>query len=89
MNFVKFEKTMNLTKRQWWEYLLLPLLLFIALNDPSIDFGFQRLNKLLPRHPGDPEKIPKVYVTFTFLGKNYPFLAFRYYKKISKISEIS
>lgn len=30
-----------------------------ALNEPTIDYGFQRLQKLVPRHPGDPEKLPK------------------------------
>lgn len=30
-----------------------------ALNEPTIDFGFQRLAKLIPRHPGDPERLPK------------------------------
>uniref|UniRef100_T1HKG0 COE1_HLH domain-containing protein n=1 Tax=Rhodnius prolixus TaxID=13249 RepID=T1HKG0_RHOPR len=33
--------------------------LFAALNEPTIDYGFQRLQKLIPRHPGDPEKLPK------------------------------
>ena len=31
----------------------------LALNEPTIDYGFQRLQKLIPRHPGDPEKLPK------------------------------
>ena len=31
-----------------------------ALCEPTIDYGFQRLTKLIPRHPGDPEKLPKV-----------------------------
>ncbi|KAL1436239.1 hypothetical protein MTO96_049867 [Rhipicephalus appendiculatus] len=30
-----------------------------TLNEPTIDYGFQRLAKLIPRHPGDPEKLPK------------------------------
>ena len=30
-----------------------------ALTEPTIDYGFQRLHKLIPRHPGDPEKLPK------------------------------
>lgn len=29
------------------------------MNEPTIDYGFQRLQKLIPRHPGDPEKLPK------------------------------
>jgi hypothetical protein len=33
-----------------------------ALNEPTIDYGFQRLQKLIPRHPGDPEKLPKVHI---------------------------
>jgi early B-cell factor len=35
------------------------LLGFSALNEPTIDYGFQRLQKLIPRHPGDPERLPK------------------------------
>lgn len=31
----------------------------VALNEPTIDYGFQRLQKLIPRHPGDPEKLQK------------------------------
>lgn len=31
----------------------------IALSEPTIDYGFQRLQKLIPRHPGDPERLPK------------------------------
>ncbi|GFS01696.1 transcription factor COE [Elysia marginata] len=30
-----------------------------ALTEPTIDYGFQRLMKLVPRHPGDPERLPK------------------------------
>ncbi|RWS31016.1 transcription factor collier-like protein [Leptotrombidium deliense] len=32
---------------------------YVSLNEPTIDQGFQRLAKLIPRHPGDPEKLPK------------------------------
>lgn len=32
----------------------------LALNEPTIDYGFQRLQKVIPRHPGDPERLPKV-----------------------------
>lgn len=40
-----------------------------ALNEPTIDYGFQRLQKLIPRHPGDPEKLPKVsFVILSFLS---------------------
>ena len=35
---------------------------FAALTEPTIDYGFQRLMKLVPRHPGDPERLPKVGV---------------------------
>ena len=35
---------------------------FAALSEPTIDYGFQRLGKLVPRHPGDPEKLPKEIV---------------------------
>ena len=31
-----------------------------ALNEPTIDYGFQRLQKVIPRHPGDPDKLAKV-----------------------------
>ncbi|KAH0516339.1 Transcription factor COE2, partial [Microtus ochrogaster] len=30
-----------------------------ALNEPTIDYGFQRLQKVIPRHPGDPERLAK------------------------------
>lgn len=30
-----------------------------ALSEPTLDYGFQRLQKLVPRHAGDPEKLPK------------------------------
>lgn len=33
-----------------------------ALNEPTIDYGFQRLQKVIPRHPGDPERLPKVSI---------------------------
>lgn len=35
-----------------------------ALNEPTIDYGFQRLQKVIPRHPGDPERLPKVVKPF-------------------------
>ena len=34
--------------------------MMIAISEPTIDHGFQRLMKLVPRHPGDPERLPKV-----------------------------
>ena len=34
--------------------------LYTALAEPTIDFGFQRLVKVIPRYPGDPERLPKV-----------------------------
>lgn len=37
-----------------------PSLSSAALNEPTIDYGFQRLQKVIPRHPGDPERLPKV-----------------------------
>ncbi|XP_077360727.1 transcription factor COE1-like isoform X1 [Festucalex cinctus] len=33
--------------------------IYTALNEPTIDYGFQRLQKVVPRHPGDPDKLPK------------------------------
>lgn len=30
-----------------------------ALSEPTIDYGFQRLCKLIPRYPGDPERLSK------------------------------
>lgn len=35
---------------------------YTALAEPTIDYGFQRLMKLVPRHPGDPERLPKEIV---------------------------
>ncbi|XP_074108699.1 EBF transcription factor knot isoform X1 [Cotesia typhae] len=32
---------------------------YVSLNEPTIAYGFDRLQKLIPRHPGDPEKLPK------------------------------
>ncbi|XP_037092039.1 transcription factor collier-like isoform X1 [Pollicipes pollicipes] len=32
---------------------------YVSLTEPTIDYGFQRLQKLVPRHPGDPERLPK------------------------------
>lgn len=29
------------------------------MSEPTIDYGFQRLQKIIPRHPGDPDKLPK------------------------------
>lgn len=51
-----------------------PLFHLAALNEPTIDYGFQRLQKLIPRHPGDPEKLPKVLKDFVFnrLVTRYP-----------------
>ncbi|VUZ39478.1 unnamed protein product, partial [Hymenolepis diminuta] len=31
---------------------------YTSLNDPTIEYGFQRLRKIIPRHPGDPERLP-------------------------------
>jgi early B-cell factor len=33
---------------------------FKALSEPTIDYGFQRLQKLIPRYPGDTDRLPKV-----------------------------
>ncbi|KAF6018139.1 hypothetical protein EB796_023564 [Bugula neritina] len=35
---------------------------YTALAEPTIDYGFQRLVKLIPRYPGDPERLPKEIV---------------------------
>merc|ERR1719412_3098623 len=35
---------------------------YVSLQEPSIDYGFSRLSKLVPRHPGDPERLPKEVV---------------------------
>ncbi|XP_033632698.1 transcription factor COE2-like isoform X1 [Asterias rubens] len=32
---------------------------YVSLTEPTIDYGFQRLSKLVPRHPGDQERLPK------------------------------
>ncbi|KAM7537437.1 hypothetical protein Aperf_G00000065373 [Anoplocephala perfoliata] len=32
---------------------------YTSLNDPTIEHGFQRLRKIIPRHPGDPERLPR------------------------------
>ncbi|MGH0186967.1 UNVERIFIED_CONTAM: hypothetical protein FKN15_023291 [Acipenser sinensis] len=33
--------------------------IYTALNEPTIDYGFQRLQKVIPRHPGDPDRLAK------------------------------
>lgn len=43
-----------------------------ALNEPTIDYGFQRLQKVIPRHPGDPERLPKVGTPMGFGGGLFP-----------------
>uniref|UniRef100_A0A5K3FL27 IPT/TIG domain-containing protein n=1 Tax=Mesocestoides corti TaxID=53468 RepID=A0A5K3FL27_MESCO len=32
---------------------------FTSLSDPTIEYGFQRLRKIIPRHPGDPDRLPR------------------------------
>ncbi|OCT86267.1 hypothetical protein XELAEV_18019959mg [Xenopus laevis] len=41
--------------------------IYTALNEPTIDYGFQRLQKVIPRHPGDPERLPKqlIYINYS------------------------
>ena len=41
---------------------ILIIICLSALQEPSIDYGFSRLSKLVPRHPGDPERLPKEVV---------------------------
>ena len=41
---------------------MIKILFISALQEPSIDYGFSRLSKLVPRHPGDPERLPKEVV---------------------------
>ena len=41
------------------------------MSEPTIDYGFQRLGKLVPRHPGDPEKLPKVAIFFVFFSQSF------------------
>ena len=35
---------------------------YSSLGNANIDYGFARLGKLVPRHPGDPERLPKEIV---------------------------
>ncbi|XP_055312768.1 transcription factor collier isoform X3 [Sitodiplosis mosellana] len=32
---------------------------YVSLSEPTLDYNFQRLQKSVPRHPGDPDKLPK------------------------------
>lgn len=32
---------------------------YTSLSEPTIDYGFQRLQKLIPRYPGDTDRLPK------------------------------
>lgn len=38
--------------------------MFLDLGEPTIDYGFQRLLKMIPKHVGDPDRLPKVYENF-------------------------
>ena len=29
------------------------------MDEPTLEIGFNRLNKVIPRHPGDPTNLPK------------------------------
>jgi hypothetical protein len=40
------------------------LLFFLAITETSIEYGFQRLQKLITRYPGDPERLNKVNINF-------------------------
>lgn len=40
-------------------FLILCFDLAIALSEPTLDYNFMRLQKSVPRHPGDPDKLPK------------------------------
>ncbi|CAF4507160.1 unnamed protein product, partial [Didymodactylos carnosus] len=33
---------------------------YINMQEPNIDYCFQRLHKMIPKHPGDPERLSKV-----------------------------
>ena len=56
------------SKRMFW---CVGFFLVSALAEPTIDYGFQRLMKLVPRHPGDPERLPKVTYLLTYNQLNY------------------
>ncbi|KAF7257182.1 hypothetical protein EG68_05155 [Paragonimus skrjabini miyazakii] len=32
---------------------------YMSITDPTIEYGFQRLCRIIPRHPGDPERLPR------------------------------
>ena len=57
-----------------------------ALAEPTIDYGFQRLMKLVPRHPGDPERLPKVTYLLTYNQLNYKR---KIYSKVFHCTEVS
>lgn len=60
-------------------------LLFVvvsALNEPTIDYGFQRLQKVIPRHPGDPERLPKVSTKFIVLLNMVKMVTARFCLKV-------
>ena len=40
-----------------------------ALDEPTLDYGFQRLLKTVPRHPGDPDNLPKVKTSLSLQNK--------------------
>uniref|UniRef100_A0A8C6T8N9 EBF transcription factor 1a n=1 Tax=Neogobius melanostomus TaxID=47308 RepID=A0A8C6T8N9_9GOBI len=61
--------------------------IYTALNEPTIDYGFQRLQKVIPRHPGDQERLPKVLSVFCFFSLSFCHCQEMILKRAADIAE--
>lgn len=39
------------------------------MSDSSIEYGYQRLQKVITRYPGDPDRLSKVIILVLFLNQ--------------------
>ncbi len=79
-NFAKVHQAGSSMFVSWFTYsaggtcfYLTSMFYWTALSEPTIDYGFHRLSKLVPRHPGDPEKLGKVDCELSKLYLNVLF----------------
>lgn len=67
-----------------------PFLFYVALSEPTVDYGFQRLQKFIPKHLGDPDRLPKVRQSFqasyfaSNLYRHYYCYCYDKYKSLRK-----
>ena len=54
-----FESSQMATSNESSFQLFECFLSFADMDEPTLEIGFNRLNKVIPRHPGDPTNLPK------------------------------